>query len=190
MSNIVQSVQHMGEMMGNGMKNLMDIAEGYIYEDDPDSTDPATSSQPEGTGSDINRNSDSGSPEPIDSISNHSATASSASASSFSGHGAATSSELIQTTDITSGWIHIPAAYLDDGGGNGGRVVKSFGLRNLVDHEVVVEVGSDMRDQVSFWVGEDETREFIGDTVFQAHDQLSILTNHQPHPLRHPPLLL
>ena len=159
MSNLVQSVQNMGEMVGNGMKNLMDLAEGYIYEDESTSSGRPDLSHGGHAESDIARQSDSASPTPIDSISNHSAANSSASASSFSARSVPQSDELIQTLDVASGWIHIPAAYLDDGGGNGGRVVKSFGLRNLVDTEVAVEVGSDMRDQVTFWLGEDESRE-------------------------------
>lgn len=157
MSNIVQSVQNMGEMVGNGMKNLIDLAEGYIYEDGSGANEPRSASQPEDIERDITRQSDSGSPAPLDSISNHSAAASSVSASSFSTRSLPPTDELIQTMDVASGWIHIPAAYLDDGGG--GRVFKSFGLRNLVNSEVAVEVGSDMRDQVSFWIGEDESRE-------------------------------
>jgi hypothetical protein len=77
----------MGEMVGNGMKNLMDLAEGYIYEDEPavsDSNDPTDHSHNDTTECDVVRRSDSGSPAPIDSISNHSAATSSASASSFS----------------------------------------------------------------------------------------------------------
>ena len=63
-------------------------------------------------------------------------------------------SALIQTTDVPSGWIHLQNTYIDEAGSD--RTVRSFGVRNLVDEEVEVEVASDLGEQVVFWRGDDE----------------------------------
>lgn len=139
--------------MGAGVKGLMDIAEGYISPDETGHTrHPLTSPPPA-----QDTASEDGSTRPIDSVSNISAhSVPTSTASSLSGHTLPPTDNLVETTDLAAGWIHIPAAYLDEGGNGSGRVVKSFGLRNLVESEVRVEVGSDMRDQVTFWIGDDE----------------------------------
>jgi hypothetical protein len=150
MANIVQSV---GEMVGAGVKGLMDMAEGYISPDETGHTPhPLTSPPPAHDAA-----SEDGSTRPIDSVSEVSAhSVPTSAASCLSGHSLPPTDNLVETTDVASGWIHIPAAYLDEGGNGSGRVIKSFGLRNLVGSEVRVEVGSDMRDQVTFWIGDDE----------------------------------
>ncbi len=65
---------------------------------------------------------------------------------------------LITTTDVPSGWIHLQSTYLDESGSQ--RKTKWFGITNLVDQLVEVEVGSDLGNQLCFWVGEDERSEF------------------------------
>ncbi|OWZ69712.1 hypothetical protein AYX14_04886 [Cryptococcus neoformans] len=62
-------------------------------------------------------------------------------------------SQLVQTIDVPSGWIHLQAAYLDGDGGQ--RQVRPFGLRNLTEEEVEVEVESDLK-QLLFWASDDE----------------------------------
>ncbi|BEI95540.1 hypothetical protein CcaverHIS631_0104890 [Cutaneotrichosporon cavernicola] len=61
---------------------------------------------------------------------------------------------LVQVTDISSGWIHLQSTYLDAAGGQ--RKVRSFGVRNVSQGVVDVEVGSDLDNQVVFWVADEE----------------------------------
>lgn len=63
---------------------------------------------------------------------------------------------LVQILDVPSGWIHLQSTYLD---GAGARKVRSFGLRNLADTEVDVTVGSDLDNQILFWVSDEEKGE-------------------------------
>jgi hypothetical protein len=72
-------------------------------------------------------------------------------------------SALIQTMDVPSGWIHLQNTYIDVAGSD--RTVRSFGVRNLVDEVVEVEVASDLGEQVVFWRGEDEK----GELSFCSH---------------------
>lgn len=159
MTNLVHSV---GTMVNAGVKGLMDLAEGYIYDEtttDPQVPIPSPPIPSPTTARAIDSHSNA---------SNHSVPGSTASSLSTSSHISSAGSSiipptdnLVATTDVSSGWIHIPAAYLDETGGQ--RTVKSFGLRNLLgDKEVQVEVGSDMREQVSFWLNDDDIRESSG----------------------------
>lgn len=66
-------------------------------------------------------------------------------------------SQLVQTIDVPSGWIHLQAAYLDGDGGQ--RQVRPFGLRNLTEEEVEVEVESDLK-LLLFWASDDDKSEF------------------------------
>lgn len=63
---------------------------------------------------------------------------------------------LVQILDVPSGWIHLQSTYLD---GAGVRRVRSFGLKNLADTEVEVTVGSDLDNQILFWISDDEKGE-------------------------------
>lgn len=58
---------------------------------------------------------------------------------------------IIATVDVPSGWIHLQSAYLD-----GQRKTKQFGLKNLVDAELEVEIDSDLGEQLAFWIPEDD----------------------------------
>ncbi|WWC90908.1 uncharacterized protein L201_005846 [Kwoniella dendrophila CBS 6074] len=61
---------------------------------------------------------------------------------------------LIQTLDVPSGWIHLQSTYLD--GDVGQKKVRSFGIKNLVDTDVEVEIDSDLGGQLVLWLGEEE----------------------------------
>lgn len=155
MTNLVQSV---GTIVNAGVKGLIDLAEGYLH-DEETTSDPQIPMDPSSTGPTPARAIETSS-----NTSNHSLPASAASSLSTQSHISSVASSipptdnLVETIDVPSGWIHIPAAYLDESGGQ--RTVKSFGLRNLSrEKEVQVEVGSDMREQVSFWLNDDEAGE-------------------------------
>ena len=45
---------------------------------------------------------------------------------------------LVQVEDVSSGWIHIPAAYV------GEEATRSFGIKNLVGRDVKIKLASDL----------------------------------------------
>ncbi|OCF40504.1 hypothetical protein I317_05674 [Kwoniella heveanensis CBS 569] len=61
---------------------------------------------------------------------------------------------ILQLLDVPSGWIHLQSTYLD--GDVGQKKVRSFGLKNVVNSEVEVEIESDLGGQLVFWLGEEE----------------------------------
>ncbi|WVN85502.1 uncharacterized protein L203_100648 [Cryptococcus depauperatus CBS 7841] len=70
---------------------------------------------------------------------------------------------LIQTVDVSSGWIHLPPTYLDAessfsayGAVEGSRKVRSFGVKNVSGEKLEVEVESDLSGQLVFWVGDED----------------------------------
>lgn len=142
--------------MEAGVKGLMDLAEGYIAPHPAPSAEGQLHTDQAGDGA-LDQRPDVR-PIPIQATENPSPMTTSTPSSS------ATSSQLsvrgqeaiIQTTDVPSGWIHLQSTYLDGSGGQ--RKVRSFGLKNLVDEVVNVEVGSDLGGQLVFWQGEDDKR--------------------------------
>jgi hypothetical protein len=130
-----------GNFVEAGMKGLMDLAEGYIS--------PHSDAEIEG-GSDLSisppvRPEARPIPIPQSTISSPMVL--------DRPQGA-----LLQTTDVPSGWIHLQSTYLDGCGGQ--RKVRSFGLKNLINEFVNVELGSDLGGQLVFWQADDDKREW------------------------------
>ncbi|ORY35348.1 hypothetical protein BCR39DRAFT_2214 [Naematelia encephala] len=148
MSNIIQSV---GGYVEAGVKGIIDIAEGYIHQHE-DGQSPGSTSIDEGS---LPRSL----PVPIASTGHHNTTSSNASSSSVTSSIVSKPSlprqkPLVEAIDVPSGWIHLQSTYLDVSGGH--RKIRSFGLRNVVEHDVQVEVESDLGNQLVFWVAEDD----------------------------------
>ncbi|TYJ53645.1 hypothetical protein B9479_005733 [Cryptococcus floricola] len=148
MSNIIENVV-------GGVRELVTLAEGYLSP--PDADESASE------GSVPSRRPSPAQPLSIPTaptVSSAAATSSTTTQLSTSKFSLPRHASLIQTFDVPSGWIHLPATYLfDDGGGDvGQRQVRSFGLRNVggEGRDVEVEVESDLKGQLVFWVGEDE----------------------------------
>lgn len=135
------------------MKGLRDLADGYIYSEEEDASDR------EENGVQVED-------ETAQSIDTHSrpspailsTPSSSSNTSSVISRSSTQQDPLVQAVDVPSGWIHLQSTYLDGTGGQ--RKVRSFGLRNLVEKEVKVEVGSDLGGQLVFWIGDDDRREW------------------------------
>ncbi|ORX38698.1 hypothetical protein BD324DRAFT_599646 [Kockovaella imperatae] len=134
MTNLVQSV---GTIVEAGVKGLMGLADGYIH--------------PEGESSGGETSGDGAlsSSAPSSDISSG--------ASTTSSHDAFANLEtLIRAVGVPSGWIHLPSTYLDENDTVGHRTVRSFGIRNVIDSEVNVEVSSDLGQGLTFWLADDE----------------------------------
>lgn len=132
MPNISESIESVLE----GVKGLANMAEGYLA---PASDNGEASVPPPGPQS-----------QPLHIPSSH--------RNATSKFALPQQSQLVQTIDVPSGWIHLQAAYLDGDGGQ--RQVRPFGLRNLTEEEVEVEVESDLK-QLLFWASDDEKSKFF-----------------------------
>ncbi|WVQ71317.1 hypothetical protein IAR50_000845 [Cryptococcus sp. DSM 104548] len=146
MSNIIENVV-------GGVRELVTLAEGYLSPPEVEES-PSESSIP-------SRRPSPAQPLSVPTASTVSSAATTASTQlSTSKFSLPQHAPLIQTIDVPSGWIHLPATYIfGDGGGDAGqRQVRSFGLRNVAGEgrEVEVEVESDLKGQLVFWTGEDE----------------------------------
>ncbi len=146
MANIVASV---GSLVEAGMKGLRELADGYYGEEG------------EGEAEEVDREAvPVTQPVSIQSrrSSDFSSTPSSSSnQSSVFSRAPSHPCELVEAVDVPSGWIHLQSTYLDGTGGQ--RKVRSFGLRNVTERKVEVEIGSDLGGQLMFWAGEDDRRE-------------------------------
>ncbi|WRT68197.1 uncharacterized protein IL334_005172 [Kwoniella shivajii] len=150
MTNIVQSLENMVEA---GVKGIMGLAEGVLSPtlnnvELPDvhgdaSTDPSGNVPPPQPSRPI------AIPSPAPATTNAIVQTSGVSKISLPKQ-----DSLIQTLDVPSGWIHLQSTYLD--GDIGQKRVRSFGIKNLAQSEVQVEVESDLSGQLVFWLGEDE----------------------------------
>lgn len=145
MTGIVDSVN---SIVGAGVKSLCELAEGYMKEG-PDRGEMTEDGH-------VRAQSHDEATEQSTTLSTLS-TSSSTAASSASGFFSSETNDSLIQADVASGWIHVQAAYLDDKGGQ--RTTRSFGVRNISDNEVQVEVQSDLGNQLLFWSDDDEKGE-------------------------------
>lgn len=145
-----------GGLVGAGVKGLLDMAEGYMHlnEEEKEGENAGTPRQAkariaEGKASPVDIASTTTGSSP--------ASSSTSAASSAFSHISITQTKLVELVDVPSGWIHLQSTYLDGTGSE--RKVRSFGLRNLGQEAIQVEVGSDMGSQIVFWKGDDEKGE-------------------------------
>lgn len=153
MAGILQGV---GGLVGAGVKGLLDMAEEYMYHIEENGEGEA---RPH-TRADDKQADDSAKPVTIaTSTPNTSSPSSSSAASATSAfsHLSIAQTKLVELVDVPSGWIHLQSTYLNGAGGE--RKVRSFGLRNVEDYPVQVDIGSDMGEQIVFWKGDDEKGE-------------------------------
>ena len=178
MANLAASV---GGMLGAGVRGIMDMADGLMHIGDTNAqevlADGDEAIRPSPTGIPLDPDTDNPSvPTPLPVRPSqprrtpsqpHSDTASTLSIPNSTTSNASNmstsisnlslrQSALIQTIDVPSGWIHLQNTYIDVAGSDRDRTVRSFGVRNLGEDEVEVEVGSDLGEQVVFWRGDDE----------------------------------
>lgn len=129
------------------MKGLLDIAEGYLHKEDEDA---------EGReGLPIKRSSVlEEQASPVNIATSSPASSSTSAASSAFSQMSIVQIKLVEVVDVPSGWIHLQSTYLDGTGGE--RKIRSFGLKNVGQEAVQVEIGSDLGTQLVFWKSEDE----------------------------------
>jgi len=142
MASLVSSV---GSYVEAGVRGLRELAEGYMAEPDGDG-------DVLGEKEDTKEQGRSATPPPttqhLCSTSSESAELSSSSNSSLRST-KPSQKELVKAVGVTSGWIHLQSTYLDSDSGE--RTIRSFGLQNMVDDEVIVDVQSDLEDELVFW---------------------------------------
>jgi len=159
MSSLVSSV---GNMVEAGVKGLIGFAETYYTSEEEG--EERQSAEGRGT---RDEDENHAKPVPISSgdmersqtdttvYSASASTSSSATSSSIVSKPVMAQGSLVQILDVPSGWIHLQSTYLD---GAGARKVRSFGLKNLANKDVEVTIGSDLDNQILFWVAEDECK--------------------------------
>lgn len=157
MSQLVQSLEHAVEA---GVKGIIGLAEGYMS-----AASGTCSSSAEPSKCSTEDKQATGQPEPIPistsmlppppptSGSSSNSSPSARPPQSLASRLALGQDSLVQVTDIPSGWIHLQSTYLDSAGGQ--RKVRSFGLRNVSQGTVDVEVASNLDNQVVFWFPEE-----------------------------------
>nr|XP_019011276.1 uncharacterized protein I206_03373 [Kwoniella pini CBS 10737]OCF50057.1 hypothetical protein I206_03373 [Kwoniella pini CBS 10737] len=153
MSQLVQSIEGMVEA---GMKGLMGLAEGVLSP--TSSSQDELSGQEDGQAASVEVNEGNVPPpqpsKPLTIPQPTSSTPVVLTAMSGSKLNLPKQEQLIQIMDVPSGWIHLQSTYLD--GDVGHKKVRSFGLRNIAESEVEVEIESDLTTQLIFWLGEEE----------------------------------
>jgi hypothetical protein len=170
MSGFVSSFEN---IVGAGVKGLLDMAEGYMRPEGI--TEPR---EEENRGDIIPA-------QPLDiqrTTYSHPSSVTSGSTTS-SKISIPRRENIIQTVDVSSGWIHLQAAYLESGMG-GQKKVRTFGLRNLVDVPIEVEIESDLGEQLGFWIGEDDKSECspgLADRKLPYLPPLPLPRQHQLH---------
>ncbi|KAL1409057.1 hypothetical protein Q8F55_005881 [Vanrija albida] len=164
MAHIVQSLENAVEA---GVQGIIGIAEGLVGATAPAPSGSGSGLLPTAKGSDVVTTSNGGSvsaPIPIVASGGENGFAHNAprshngpSPTSLASRLAIVSQDtLVQLADVPSGWIHVQSTYLDAAGGQ--KRVRSFGLRNVSETIVDVEIGSDLGQQVVFWAAADDEK--------------------------------
>ena len=162
MESIVNSV---GSIVEAGVKGWKGLADGYMNGNGENgqstqSGQPNGAVNPKANGGEDDKADHVHNPIDIRSTSTTTPDPTSQSVSSTSSNALSSTENIIRAVGVPSGWIHIQATYLEDGIGNGKETIRSFSLVNLVDTDVTVEVGSDLGEQLVFWLKEEDTREY------------------------------
>ncbi|TXT10755.1 hypothetical protein VHUM_02260 [Vanrija humicola] len=153
MAHIVQSLENAVEA---GVQGIIGIAEGFVM----GTATSASGTAPASNGHDTVASASASVPIPIVTSGGENGFAHSIrsqngpSPTSLASRLAVASQDtLVQLTDVPSGWIHVQSTYLDAAGGQ--KRVRSFGLRNVSEGKVDVEIGSDLGPEVVFWAAAD-----------------------------------